>query len=40
MKPKTMQDLFEHLLHKAYDCEQKLVKKDYPEWWTQHRRRS
>ena len=30
MKPKTMQDLFEHLLHKAYDCEQKLVKKGLP----------
>jgi ferritin-like metal-binding protein YciE len=30
MKPKTMQDLFEHLLRKAYDCEQKLVKKGLP----------
>ena len=30
MKPKTMQDLFERLLRKAYDCEQKLVKKGLP----------
>ena len=30
MKAKTMQDLFEHLLGKAYDCEQKLVKKGLP----------
>lgn len=30
MKPKTMQDLFELLLRKANDCEQKLVKKVLP----------
>jgi ferritin-like metal-binding protein YciE len=30
MKVKTMQDLFEHLLRKAYDCEKKLVKKGLP----------